>query len=286
MAPLRSHLKRAARAAVRATTRHSGWLALRGTVDPRPRLRVLTYHHIRDCQSDPFSVSPTSFAQQMDWLSQRERCVSLTRVLAVREGAARAPDGAVLVTIDDGYGDAWSQAVPVLSSRGIPAVFFVPAGLIREAGTQPGDGTPEHMDWGQVRACVAAGFEVGAHGWSHTSMGVVSDADLWRETAHARHLVESAVGRPVRAFAYPYGTRADTGTLAGAAVRAAGYECAFSAQHGAIVGGEDPFLLPRVKVEGTDDLSAFRAIVDGAQDAWALVDRLLWRFQETPAASA
>jgi hypothetical protein len=59
----------------------------------------------------------------------------------------------------------------------------------------------------------------------------------------------------------------------------AGYTLAFTAQHGAVRTGANPYALPRIKVEGGESVWMFRQLVAGGLDGWSLVDRYLWRVQ-------
>jgi hypothetical protein len=58
-----------------------------------------------------------------------------------------------------------------------------------------------------------------------------------------------------------------------------GYTTLFTSQHGAIRPGMNPRSLPRIKVEGGEDLALFAAICRGGLDAWRFVDQALWRLQ-------
>ena len=60
------------------------------------------------------------------------------------------------------------------------------------------------------------------------------------------------MGRPVTAFAYPYGTLADFARGRRRSWRGSGYDCAFTSQHGPVRPGMAPLPLPRVKVEAGD----------------------------------
>jgi len=49
------------------------------------------------------------------------------------------------------------------------------------------------------------------------------------------------------AFAYPFGDYTDT---CEAAVKEAGFLCAFTTEYGKVHPGDDPYLLPRIRVNG------------------------------------
>lgn len=135
------------------------------------------------------------------------------------------------------------------------------------------------MTWRQLRALADAGVGVGSHAWKHRSMGRLAEDEVADEARRSKQAIEAEVGRPVSAFAYPFGTRQDFTPETGAVLRACGYSCAFTSQHGAVAAGTDPFAIPRVKVEGGEGLWMFRRITSGGLDGWRWVDRMLWRLQ-------
>jgi peptidoglycan/xylan/chitin deacetylase (PgdA/CDA1 family) len=95
-------------------------LCLRQT---RRLLRVLAYHGVDD---------PSRFAAHLRLLRD---CPHLTPVsLQEVEGAWRdqrpLPDGATLITFDDGERSVLEHGLPLLQQHGLPAVVFVVAGLV------------------------------------------------------------------------------------------------------------------------------------------------------------
>ena len=96
-------IKKAARGAVTFGSLASGALALRGALARGPRVRGLTYHRVGDdAPQDPFCVTRSAFDAQMRLLAEEGRAVSLEQVQRFVAGREDLPDGACLVTIDDG----------------------------------------------------------------------------------------------------------------------------------------------------------------------------------------
>ena len=260
-------------------------LAACGSVAPafaaRPRVHVLTYHRFGAAPYDPFAVAPDVFRDQMQWLRERRLAVSLEDVLDFAHGRRQLPDLAVLVTIDDGEPSLYEHALPILSTYGIPAVAFVPAGEL----TGPGTVRADRVSWQQLIEASKAGLTIGSHAWSHESLGRMPAAQVRQQAERSREMLEQRLGTKVTAFAYPFGTRSDYGPAVAAILADCGYECAFTSQHGPIVRGSDPFELPRIKIEGGDPTFVFHAACAGHLDAWRWVDRTLWRLQASPGAS-
>jgi len=251
----------------------------------QPRLRVLTYHGFGPRERDPFCVAPADFDRQMGFLARTGRAVSLDRVHAFLAGKGTAlPDGAVLVSIDDGLRSTLTEAMPILRAHGIPAVAFVTPGLLTDrAGrseVKPYVQPPEpYLTWDELAALAEGGIAIGSHGWSHRSLARMDPAEAEEEGRKSRAALEGFLARPITSLAYPFGTRADYSVEVGAALKRCGYISAFTSQHGPIVAGAGAFELPRIKVEGGEGLWMFRLLTRGGMDAWSWVDKRLWRIQ-------
>ena len=114
---IRSALGRLARAA-RRTVRSKGPI-------------VLMYHRVDKLAVDPWqlAVSPDHFAGQLAMLRRRRDVVPLSW-LAAQLSAGRLPARAAALTFDDGYGDVFRNALPILEAEQCPATVFVTTGAI------------------------------------------------------------------------------------------------------------------------------------------------------------
>lgn len=92
---------------------------------------VLLYHRVAAAQLDPqlLAVSPERFAEHMQILRQTAVPMRLPDMV---KAAARGtiPRRAVAVTFDDGYGDNFRHAKPILAAEDVPATVFVTAGYV------------------------------------------------------------------------------------------------------------------------------------------------------------
>ena len=102
------------------------------------------------------------------------------------------------------------EAAGTLDAEGIPATFFVPAGLL--------DATEEHMTRDAVAALADSGHEIGSHGLSHMnllSLGTTDPYDAFRietdreqltyQIAGSQRILQTITGQPVIGIAPPYG---------------------------------------------------------------------------------
>jgi peptidoglycan/xylan/chitin deacetylase (PgdA/CDA1 family) len=246
--------------------------------DSRGCIRVLTYHRFGGSPRDPFCLEPELFEEQMSFLSSSRRAISLPEFANITTGSECHPDGAVLVTIDDGHFSLYDKALPIIKRYEIPVVAFVAAGLIG-CGSSDCTRFNRHMNWSELRDLTSAGITIGSHGWMHCSLGRSTLARAVEEALRSRMTLEDRLGIAVSAFAYPYGTRADFTPFTRRLLQKCGYTHAFVSQHGFCRADQDPYTIPRIKIEGAERLWMYNSILSGGLDGWRWVDRWFWRLQ-------
>ena len=89
------------------------------------------------------------------------------------------------------------------------------------------------MTWDEVRALATAGMDVESHSRSHRVLQTLDPVALEDELAGSRLDLETQLGRPVQAIAYPVGRRISHLTPIRRAVEAAGYKLGFTNMSGA-----------------------------------------------------
>ena len=97
-----------------------------------------------------------------------------------------------------------------------------------------------------MRELIGAGWEIGAHTLTHPDLTGVSAAQLEREVAGSKRLLERRFGIEVDFFCYP-GGRFDARVVR--EVKAAGYVGATTTREG-LARRDEPFTLRRIRVSG------------------------------------
>ena len=285
MTATRWHVKKAARYALVVSEAVRASLSFGRGPARKPRVRVLTYHRFRTSRHDPFSVDIGQFERQMCWLAEQRLAISLADLDEFLAGRREIRDGAVLVTIDDGYREIWSSALPILRRYSIPAVAFVSSADMTTEGPAGDRSSNQDCDArltpSELSALPAGSVEVGSHSWQHRSLGRMTAEEAGRQIRKSKTDLEALLGRPVTAFAYPFGTWKDFNATTTALLTNAGFRFGFTSQHGSISANAEPYSLPRIKVEGGEGLWMFKRLVSGALDSWWLVDRSLWWLQQS-----
>jgi peptidoglycan/xylan/chitin deacetylase (PgdA/CDA1 family) len=109
------------------------------------------------------------------------------------------------------------------------------------------------MTRAEMRAAVKDGtLAFGAHTRGHPALNRLSPVDQREEIFAGKRMLEAAVGRPVRAFAYPYGSPWDVTVDTVRLVREAGFALACANTPGPVDAESDPFWLPRCLVRDWD----------------------------------
>ena len=215
---------------------------------------ILMYHYIRsvDQGSDPLgyelSITPDDFNNQMAWLHEQGyigvRMDGITRCL---RGEAPCPAKAIALTFDDGYADAYTDALPMLKRYGLIATFYIVTNFV---------GQPGYMTWEQVAALREAGMEIGAHTVSHPDLTTLDWETAGFEIAQSKAELDHHLNINVTSFCYPTGLY-NAGIEE--QVRAAGYLNATTTRWDNDT--SDIMALPRRRLSGGTALDAFAWIV-------------------------
>ena len=262
--------------------------------DGHPHVCILVYHRIAEVGfTDPFldnwNVSPARFASQIAALADFAEFISLREIAGrVRSGPHTKP--LVCLTFDDGYGNFFSNAFPVLQRFNIPAALFVVTSFIGGADPMAFDrwgrrhkaraaaDAWQPASWRDVeRGTASSLLTIGAHSHRHLNGRDCTVAELTEEAERSRAILRDRLGADhAWAYSYPYGSSRlrQTSPEYVEAVRAAGYDLALSTDLGLASSESDPLCLPRVETHAGDFPAVLRAKVRGALAPYYLVDRL------------
>ena len=101
----------------------------------------------------------------------------------------------------------------------------------------------------ELREMAGAGVEIGSHTVTHPALPALDSTAALDELTRSKTVLESALGRPVRFFAYPFGKEEHFNPEIETLVRRAGYQAACTAIRGVNLRGTDPFRLLRLGVK-------------------------------------
>ena len=172
-----------------------------------PTRAILTYHSL-DASGAVISLRPEIFRRHIrSLIEQGIAVVPLDDILGPRRSGETEP--AVAITFDDGFADFSPQAFPWLLQYAFPATVFLVSGYCGKTNDwpsqPPGFGGRALLGWSEIEELSRQGIKFGAHSVTHPDLTQLPPAAAREEILSSRKQIEDRVGRPVKAFAYPYG---------------------------------------------------------------------------------
>jgi peptidoglycan/xylan/chitin deacetylase (PgdA/CDA1 family) len=207
---------------------------------------ILTYHLISPVSQAGNAlrglvVSPELFSAQLDTLKAAGwNAITVAQLAADLAGARQPPRRTFVITIDDGYDNGYTYALPILLAHGFKATFYVVAGRIGEmAGAGP------ILTVAHVQALLAAGMEIGNHTLNHLDLAALPPAEIQVQILGAVARLVALDGTAPATFAYPFGDR-DPAVVA--AVARDGFAMAVTTIPGCTESYGSRFQAPRMRV--------------------------------------
>ncbi len=188
---------------------------------------VLMYHRVTDGvpagTKHGIFVTTAEFERQLSFLKRNGYTTltfyDLSEILARLSsnprrdvgGSARRgrfPARPVVLTLDDGYEDNYTNAFPILQKYSMKAVVFLLGDRSMATNSwDVQDGEPETklLNDEQIRMMMEYGIEFGSHSMDHRKLTELSVEEIQNEVTASKLLLEKRLGKKVISFAYPYG---------------------------------------------------------------------------------
>ncbi len=214
-----------------------------------PRVTILMYHRLSEAVVDPkeaiYTVSPLAFREHLQILADEGRpVIGMDRFLG-----GSYPDGATILTFDDGAKSDFELALPALEARGFEAAFFVnPATLDRRG----------FLSWKELDSLRAAGMHVGSHGLDHQSFDDLGPEELERQLVESKAALENRLSIEITTLALPGGSGAES---APSLARRLGYRAILGSDPAVAEEKHAATLLPRFAVRRFDSPATIRGLV-------------------------
>ncbi len=221
---------------------------------------ILMYHSIADNSDDPYAVSVDAFRKQLCWLTESGfNVVPLAYLVqSIQMENYRMLRKKVVITFDDGYEDFFTNALPILLDRAVPATVFLVTGMLGgKASWKDSANQQRLMSEDEVRCIKARGFSLGSHTATHANLTLLDSGKLQSQLSDSYDQL-TRLGESFYAFSYPWG---ECSKEISEAVRASGYECAVAAGGKMLLDNVDTYLLPRITMGRNMDLKRFQSIL-------------------------
>ena len=123
------------------------------------------------------------------------------------------PEKSVIITSDDGFGDLYTNALPILKKYDYTMTIFLVTGFIKETeeervvnffdADRPVPMRPM-LIWPEVIEMHDYGLEFLSHSVNHIRLGLADDEEFIYELVKSKEDIESHLGDEITLFAWPY----------------------------------------------------------------------------------
>ncbi len=152
------------------------------------------------------------------------------------------------ITLDDGYQNNLTHALPTLKKFGFSATCYAVSSMMGGQNTwdlKIGVTQKNLMTKDNWAAWIDAGMDVGSHTKTHADLTKLSALEAMQEIQGSKKELEKTLGYEVQHFCYPYG-RFDASHVV--MVREAGYHTATTTHRGRVTVEDSLFELRRVLI--------------------------------------
>lgn len=224
---------------------------------------VLCYHNVEDKGgSKALTITTTQFEKELLGIKEAGfSVIGMQDFLAFRRGTKEIPAKSCIITIDDGWVSAYTNAWPLLKKYGYPFTLFIYVNYVGTGG--------KSLTWEQLGEMRDAGVDIQSHTYSHSNLKIPGGGmdrthseqvkkevatlgvDGWmrKEIVESKAVLEKQLGIKCNAFAYPFGV---WNTKARELVKEAGYEAAFTVYGQQLGHNSPPYdLLGRYAIEAS-----------------------------------
>ncbi|MBU5486231.1 polysaccharide deacetylase family protein [Clostridium sp. MSJ-11] len=208
---------------------------------------VLMYHSINYEEGNELMVPKEQFREQMNYLYENGyTTLTLNQLYDFFINNKPIPEKSVVITLDDGYKDNYTNAFPILKEFNFNAVVFVITNNI--------DNHKNFLTSEQILEMDKNGIEIQSHTANHERLPTLSYENQVRTLKVSKEFLEKLLNKESLYIAYPYGD-ANSDTIK--AAKEAGYKMAFTTK-GTWSDKTDGILsLDRVYISANFDMDEF-----------------------------
>ncbi len=217
---------------------------------------VLAYHNIENCSRvghDLYTVTTRNFSEHMSVIRKHFTAIKPDELF--NTGIESKPR--VLITFDDGRKNNYTQAFPILSQFGLPALFFITSDFI---------GTEGFMTEQEINFVSRNNISIGSHSFTHPDFGKISTKQTKKELEKSKNTLEKIVLNEITTFAYPFGNAANMKENDKEVLCNLGYKQAYRFGGNGLPGKEDNFRIPRYMVTDVLGNTFFNQIITAMEN--------------------
>lgn len=222
------------------------------------RLPVLLYHDISCCFKDEYTVSPSFFAAQMEWLYS-EGYITLS-IKDLGMSSAISDQKRIVITFDDGYASFTDYVFPLLKEYGFKATINIIGQYV--GSYMKHNGNRAMLSWDEYRQLSESGLvDLGCHTYDlHSHRGVLSSSKdaLEKDLFHFQNIMSKELGAKTDILAWPYGMYDDKSK--NVAIEA-GLKYILTSDEGHFKEDGDITKIPRLNITNKLDMLSFQQYI-------------------------
>ncbi|MBI2130062.1 polysaccharide deacetylase family protein [Candidatus Woesearchaeota archaeon] len=172
----------------------------------RKDIPVLTYHEIAPFIKNKWTISPSMFREQINYLAKNGfQAITPDDLYEFLVNSKNLPEKPIMLTFDDGRDCILKYAAPLFEENKFNAVFYI------TSDWADGKNIPKHeaysgvMSWSDIKELSEKGFIIGCHGKTHVDLTKLDENRLNDEINNSKKLIEEKINKEVKDFSYPYG---------------------------------------------------------------------------------
>ena len=233
-------------------------------------LRCLYCHYVFDDQLKEFEII-------INTLKTIGNFVNTKTCLEMLKGEKKIEGKNFHLSFDDGFKNNRTNVLPILLKNDVPAIFFVPSGLIGSNYSKVEEyclkktnynKVIEMLNWDDLKYIIDKGFEIGSHTKNHFKLSTLIDFNqINDEISGSKSVLEKKLGIICNYFSWPYGTLNDIDHDIIALIKNSDYKASFGAFRGKIEPKvTDKFIIPRHHFEVQWPLQHIRYFSNGGRE--------------------
>lgn len=213
------------------------------------KIPILMYHSIIYEKGNILRVSKENFRKQMKYLKDNNyTTLTLDELYNYMITGKLLPKKPIIITLDDGYADNYTNAYPVLKELKLKATVFVITNTI--------DSEKNFLTSKQIKTMDSNNIRIESHTASHEHLTKISYKDNLKTMISSKSKLEKLLNRKINYIAYPYGEYNENTIKA---ARESGYKLAFSTEYGFIDKNDNIYSLGRIFVNSNFTFQQFKA---------------------------